>query len=892
MKTPGERLYRALLHLYPERFRNRYGAEMLAFYRERRRAGRRVWPRILLDLIITAAAERLRAFAPLRLLRTFAPSRLSAPERTTMGTLLQDLRLSVRGLARTPGFTAVVLLTLALGIGANAAIFSVVNGILLEPLPFPEPERIVDARHAEPYWSVSEPEFVDYRRDLRPLQALAAYTGYDANLEGDQEPVRITGARVSDGFFSVLGVAPLMGRTYAPEEEKPAQVPSPVIVISERVWRTWFGADRNILTREVRLNGIPRRVIGVMPASFRFPDAGTGVWLPLRLNYDTLWTRNNHYLLLVGRLKPGATAAQVATEANLLAGRWPTDFPDMYSKPLTAEVKPLQERLVGSSRPYLTTLLAAVGFVLLIACANVANLLLIRGEARRRELGIRTALGASRSRLVTQQLTEAGLLALGGGGLGLLVAWGGMRLLLRLAPATLPRLELVRLDGAVLLFTLAVSLGTGVLFGLLPALRASRGSPVAALHESARASASRGGSRMRRGLVMGEVALAVIMLSGAGVLVRSLLTLARIDTGFEPDRILTARINLPPLSYPTDAKAITVVQQIEERVRGLPGVVNAGTMGWAPVVGDHGTWSIEIDGVRAPNIGASPSSDPQQLTPGYFATLGIRMVRGRAFTEQDREDAPLVAVINQAMAKKLWPGRDPIGHTLRMYGNDALPWVTIVGVSQDILSRGVEKTTPPTMFFPYAQSAKSAYIMPRAVTLAVKTTGNPEALGAAVRRIVGELDAGAPVSEVRSMNEVMGTALASRRFTTVLLGWFAALALLLAGLGIYGVIAYGVSQRTYEIGLRQALGADRSSVLGLIVAEGLRLTAVGLVVGLAGTLAAGQLIRSLLVNVKATDPVTLIAVAMLLAGVAALASWIPARRAMAVSPTEALRGGG
>ena len=881
MTVPGERLYRRLLRLYPGEFRRRYGAAMLDFYRERRRrAGPGIWPRLLLDLVVSGAAERLRT-----------EPRLSA-ERITVNTLLRDLRLSLRGLARTPGFTAVVLLTLALGIGANAAIFSVVDGVLLRPLPYPEPDRIVDLRHQEPYGSVSEPEFRDYRRDMKSLDRLAAYTGYDANLAGDQEPVRMKGARVSDGFFQVLGVAPLLGRIYAPDEEKPAQGPSPVIVLSEAVWRTRFGADPKILTREVRLNGIPRRVIGVMPARFGFPEAGTGVWLPLRLNYDSLWTRNNHYLLLVGRLRPGATAAQANAEANLLTHRWVRDFPETYfpDKPFVAEVKPLMEQVLNNSRPYLVTLLAAVGFVLLIACANVANLLLIRGEARRRELGIRTALGATGRRLVAQQLTESGLLALGGGGLGLLVAWGGVRGLLRLAPATLPRLEHVHLDGAVLLFTLAVSLGTGLLFGLIPAARASRGGAVDALREGARSSSSRGGSRMRRLLVMGEVALAVVMLSGAGLLVKSLQSLQRIDIGFDAGRVLTARINLPPLDYQTDAKAIAMVQRVEERVRALPGVVSAGTMGWTPVVNGGGTWSIVIDGHVVKEISEAPSADPQQVTAGYFKTLGVGIVRGRAFSEQDREDAPPVAVINEAMAKLLWPGLDPVGHTLRMF-NPRSPWVTIVGVARDIRSRGVEKTVPPTMYFPYAQAGKSAYFTPRDVTLAVKTTGDPEALGPAVTRLVHELDRGAPVSEVRSMEAVMGTALASRRFTTVLLGWFAGLALLLAGVGIYGVIAYGVAQRTYEIGLRQALGADRGSVLALIMTEGLRLTGVGLAVGLMASLATGRLIRSLLVNVKAADPTTLLLVAALLAMVAALASWIPARRAMAVSPTEALRGG-
>ena len=877
----GERLYLSLLRLYPERFRRRYAAAMLDFYRERRRStGPGVWPRILIDLLLSAAAERLRA-----------EPRLSG-ERITMNTLLRDLRLSLRGLGRTPGFTAVVLLTLALGIGANAAIFSVVNGVLLRPLPFHDPDGIVDFRQQEPYSNVSEPEFRDYRRDLRPLERLAAYTGYDANLAGDQEPVRLTGARVSDGFFAVLGVDPLMGRTYAPDEEKPAQGPSPVIVISEAVWRTQFGADPKILTREVRLNGIPRRVIGVMPARFGFPEAGTGVWLPLRLNYDSLWTRNNHYLLLVGRLRPGATAAQANAEANLLARRWPKDFPETYSpgKPLVVVVQPLRERVLSNSRPYLVTLLGAVGFVLLIACANVANLLLIRGESRRRELGIRTALGATGRRLVAQQLTESALLALAGGGLGLLVAWGGVRALLRLAPDTLPRLQYVRLDGAVLVFTLAVSLGTGLLFGLLPALRAARGDAASALREGARSSSSRGGSRMRRALVVGEVALAVVMLSGAGLLVRSLRSLQQVDIGFDAERILTARLNLPPLNYQVDAKAIGFVRQLEERVRALPGVVSVGIMGWTPVVGGGGTWSILIDGREVKEIAQAPSADPEQVTPGYFKTLGVQILRGRAFTEQDREDAPPVAVINEAMAKQLWPGQDPLGHTLKMF-NPQAPWVTVVGVARDMLSRGVGKSVPATMFFPYAQAGKSAYFIPRQVSIAVKTARDPDAMGGPLRKLVHELDPTAPVSEVRSMEAVMGTALASRRFTTLLLGWFAGLALLLAGLGIYGVIAYGVTQRTYEIGLRQALGADRGSVLGLIVVEGLRLTGTGLAVGLLATVATGQLIRSLLVNVRVTDPLTLFAVALLLAGVAALASWIPARRAMAVSPTEALRGG-
>jgi putative ABC transport system permease protein len=554
-----------------------------------------------------------------------------------------------------------------------------------------------------------------------------------------------------------------------------------------------------------------------------------------------------------------------------------------------ATVVPLEEALLGKTRPYLLALIGAVGFVLLIACVNVANLLLARGEARRRELAIRTSLGASPRRLIRQSLTESVTYAAVGGALGLVLAWLLTRALVAAAPESIPRVQDVRIDAAVLGFTALVTLATGVLFGLVPALRGAMGDVQETLKDGGRSAApGRSFTRTRGVLVIAEVALAVVMLCGAGLLVRSLIALQGVELGFRPDHLLTMQVSLPPQEYPAQ-RSIAFYDGLLARVRAIPGVREASAVYDLPIESGFSIWSILIDDMGMRSVADAPSAMPQMVTPSYFAAMGIPLVRGRTFTERDREGAPLVAVINETMARQLWKGADPIGHTLGML-NEKMPKATIVGVVKDVRQGGFERDVPPTMYFPHAQSYRSAYTSPSSMSLVVRTAGDPLALGNAVRGVVRAMDANVPVTRIRSMEQVVAGSVAGRRFTTTLLSGFAALALLLAGIGIYGVIAYAVSQRTFEIGLRVALGASRASVVSLMLGQGVRLAAIGLAIGVAGALALARLIASLLVGVGTADVPTYAGVAVALGGVAMLASWIPARRAARVQPVEAMRG--
>jgi putative ABC transport system permease protein len=882
-------VFAALLRLYPREFRQRYGTAMRAFHRERMRAARQrgefmplVWVRVMLDAIGSAFAERTRT--------RDSSGRLNIPPEKTVPHLRQDIAYSVRGLVRRPGFTLVVLATLTLGIGANAAIFSVVNGVLIRPLPYPEPERVFQFGHKAPQWLTSDPQFGEYRRNMRSLDGLAAYVNREGTITSGDEPERVRIVSASADFFPVLDVPPLIGRTFAPDEY--ASSPATVVVISHSLWMRRFAGDSTAVGKTLPVNGSERVIVGVMPPEFAFPERRTDLWMPLpRSVLDTPGDWSNYYLFMVARLARGSTLDRARNEATGIAQRMMRDFPQHFNptRPLTPDLNLVNDRLVGSTRPYLYALLGTVGFVLLIACANVANLLLARGEARRTEMAVRTALGATTRRLTAQLLTESAVLSAIGGVLGLALAWLGSRALVAGAPASIPRLEEIAIDPTVVAFTAAVSVFTGLLIGLVPAWRITRAPVAGTLKEGGRGAGTSGTSRARRALVVAEVALAVVMLSGSGLLLRSLLHLQRAGLGFEPSGVLTARVALLQRAY-DDNRSTEFFFQLVERVAALPDVSAAGASGWLPVADDGGLWGYEPEGRNYSNYpdGNWPDAAPQQVTPGYFAAIGLPLLAGRDFGSADRPGAQLTAIVSKRFAEQSWPGADPLGRRFRLGGDG--PWLTIVGVVGDLRARGFGAEPAPTMYFPYAQTATSAYFMPRSMVLLIRTGGDPSRLTPVVRGIVRSLDPRVPVSEVRTLDVVVGASVANRKFSTTLVLGFAALALVLAGIGTYGVIAYGVTQRTFEIGVRQALGAERGTVLRLVLREGLVLCASGLVIGLAGSVAAGRLIRALLVGVSPVDWVTLGTVCLLLAVVSVLACIIPARRAMAVSPVEALRG--
>ncbi len=899
-RDPGERAFRLLLRAYPREFRRRYAADMIDFYRERvatvggsARGLTAAWLQLLPDLLASALAERL---APLHRELDRAPkviSHFAHRREAPMSILLQDVRYALRGIRHRPAFATVILTTLALGIGANAAIFAVVDAVLLRPLPFPSPERLIDLSHDDNGggWTVSEPEFLDYQRGLTSLSGLAAYNGGRLMLAvPGADPILTDYTRVSRDFFGVLGVKPEIGRVFTADEFAPASQ-ARVVVISHGLWVQQYGADPRIVGRTLTLNGTQGTVIGVMPPGFDFPDHETGLWTRWRMNPDSLWTRNNHYLNLVGRLEPNAVLAQLRTQVRTLDQRWPHDFPETYppNEPILRQASLITEQVLGPTRPYLLALLGAVGFILMIACVNVANLLLVRGETRRKELAIRTALGASGGRLARQMLTESAVLALLGALLGAAIGGLGTRVLVALAPADLPRVDQIGINGRVVAFTVVATIFTTFAFGLAPALRSWRRDAADSLREAGRTSTQATPKFARRALVVTEVALAVVMLSGAGLLVRSLVKLQSIDLGFDPSRVLSAEVTLSAAKY-TDTTADELFRQLLGRASRIPGVQSAAAVSYLPITGSDNGWSIMLDGRVLKSISESPAARPEHVTPDYFRTMRIRVLRGRTFTVQDRLGAPPVAMISDGMAKKLWPGVDPIGHTLKMF-DPAAPWVTIVGVVADVRARGFQHDAPMTMYFPYSQSGVSAYTQPRRMTVLLRAERDAAAAATPLRRIVSDLDRSAAVSSVVVMDRVVGDSIASRRFATALLAGFAALALALAGIGIYGVVSYGVSQRRHEIGVRLAVGASTSSIMRLVAGEGGRMTAAGFAFGLVGAAAARSLLRSVLVGVGGTDVVTLVDVILALTLVACAACAVPVWRATRVSPTEVLRDG-
>ncbi|MFW6078570.1 MAG: ABC transporter permease [Gemmatimonadota bacterium] len=799
-----------------------------------------------------------------------------------MDTLIQDLRYAIRTLSRRPGFTVVAVLTLALGIGANTALFSVVDGVLLEPLPYPESDRVAMIFMTRPESSAgnfSYANFEDTRERVRSLDAFAAWGAGAATLTGGAgDAARIDGARVTADFFRVFGVEPALGRTFVPEELTPGG--EPVVVLSHGLWRDRYGGDPGIVGRTVMLDGAAHTVVGVMPPGYAAPyDAR--IWRPFIPTTDPVRRRAFHNIRAVGRLAADTDTEAADGELDGIMATLAEAHPDVNAG-AGARVEPLRDVIVDDVRSALLVLLGAVGFLLLIACANVANLFLARATSRRREIGIRAAMGAGRGRLVRQFLVESTLLAAVAGAAGVLLAAWGVDTLLVLGGEMIPRVEQVAVDGRVLGVALALSLATGALFGLAPALRVSRERIVEVLRSGWGQSADAGSRRLRAGLVVAEMALAVVLVCGAGLLLRSFVQLQGIDPGFRTERLIGFELALPEARYEGSDRVVAFYDELADRLEALPGVSAAGYALTPPVGGGGWSTTMRIEGRPVPESEA-PSVAFNVVSPGYFATLGTPVLRGREFDARDDADAPGVVLINRTAAERFWPGEDPVGRRINAGPNPDAPYATIAGVVDDVREGPLEREAGPTLYFPHAQEAF------RSVAVIARTGTDPAAVLPSVRDAVAGLDPELPLLGLGTAEEQLSGAVAGPRFNMVILGTLAALALLLACIGIYGVLAYMVGRRTREIGVRIALGADRRDVVGLVVRDGLRLTALGLAIGLAGAVALGRLLSSLLFDVGPTDPATFAVVAGLVTITALAATWVPARRATRVDPIVALR---
>jgi putative ABC transport system permease protein len=800
-----------------------------------------------------------------------------------MHTLWQDLRYAVRSLGRSPGFAFAAIATLAIGIGANTAIFSVVHGVLLRPLPFGQPERLVAVwgHHvAIGRETASLPDFLDWRRESRAVEDMAAFANTRYNLAGDGEPEVVRGAVATANLLPLLGLAPAVGRGFTVDEERAGA--ARVVMLSDGYWRRRFGARPDVLGRSLSLSGVPHTVVGVAPPALRLQQA-VDVWAPLVT--DTTLGRRNDFLTVIGRLRAGATLAQAQEELSTIGRRLAAQYPASNAG-WGVELLGLQEQVVGGIRPALLVFMGAVALVLLIACANVANLMLARVTAREREVTIRTALGASRARLARQLLTESAAVALAGGTAGLLLAVWGVQALRTLGPGTIPRSEEVGIDPVALGFALGLSLLTGFLFGLLPALRVLGRDPHAGLQASGRGSTGGSGVRTTRGaLVLAEVALAFMLLVGAALLLRSFNRLQQVDPGFTGEGILTARLALPRNGYAEPERRLAFAERLMERLRATPGVRSAALASDPPLGGSARYWSFSVEGVEPPPAEVVQDAVVSAAGPGYFETVGIPLVEGRLITHADRSDAPAVAVVGQALARRYWPDRSPLGARITFGdpADTASTWATIVGVVGDVRQESLAEPPYPQVYLPFAQ------LPVRSVVIAARGPLEPLALLPGLKAAVAELDPGLPLSEVATLDQMVTATLARPRVNAALLGGFALVALALAAVGIYGVIAYGVIQRTRELGIRMALGAGSDQLLRLVVRQGMAPVLAGVALGAAGALAAGRLLRSLLFGVGAADPLTFALVTGFLLAVALLASYLPARRAAGADPMVALR---
>jgi len=823
-----------------------------------------------------------------------------------MDNFFRDVRFAARNLARTPGFALVTILTLALGIGANTAIFSVVNAVILRPLGYPRPDELVYISSQFPsmgfdqFW-ISPPEFLELQERARSFSSIGAYAVGQVNLAASDRPRRVQVAQASAELFRALGVAPAEGRVFDPSETRPGG--AQVAILSHEIWRSAFGG-RSIVGQLAEIDGVRRTIVGVMPPRFDVADQHVEVWLPLVLDPANRRNRGNHYLYLVGRLADGVTVARARGELEALLGDWQRSITGMDNPPREQRVHtpntqdhrlrfdPLQAQIVGSARTSVWVLQGAVVFVLLIACANLANLLLARAESRHKEFAVRAAMGAGRGRLLRQFMTEGCLLTVSGAVLGLAVAVAGVRALIAAYPDSLPRSADVSLDAGVLMFTLVVALATGAVFGFAPLLHLAPDATSMALKEGGqRATAGAGRQRLRRTLVVAEIALAVALVIGAGLLLRTVANLTRVDGGFARDQLVTFLVDLPNATYKTPQQIVSFYRRLTDRLRAVPGVRSVAAMTGLPPVRQVDANDTSIEGYKAPPKGPFENVDYYQVaTAGYAETMGIPVVEGRAFQPSDTI-GPKVALINQTMARTFYGAQSPIGRRVRPMAPPSanIPWFTIVGVVKDVKQGGVDRKTGTELYFEFEQLQDVSNFIPPTLNVVLRTRLAPEALAPSIRQIVADEDPALPVVKLRAMDDVFAEAIGRPRLLAELLGIFAGLALLLAAIGSYGVLSYMVTERRREIGIRMALGADRASVLRMVLSQGLRLTLVGVVAGLAAAFATTRLLASLLFGVRPTDPATIAAVVGLISGVALVACYLPARGATRVDPMLVLR---
>jgi predicted permease len=814
-----------------------------------------------------------------------------------MRTLWQDMRYGARMLFKQPVFTLIAVLTLALGIGANTAIFSIVNGLLLNPLPYRNADRLAIIWTHSPGANVAQDwpspgQFSALKSENSVFEQLALAQGSNVILSGNAEPERLGAVRASSAVFSLLGAQAMLGRVFLPEEDTPDKTLT--VILSHGLWRRRFGGDPKVLGQTLTINGRGYTVVGVMPPDFALgyevmPTVGSvaqaELLLPLPLSVERMNNHGDENYNVLARLKPGATTAQAQAELNLAVRRMEQQFPGNYpaSRRFSFSIRPLLEQAVGDVRLALYVLLGAVGCVLLIACANVANLLLARAATREREMAVRAAIGAGRWRVVRQLLTESVLLSVVGGALGLLLAVWGLALLRWLNPGDIPRLAAIRIDNRVMAFTTAVAALTGILFGLAPALRSSRVNLSETLKEGGRSLVG-GHHRLRNLLVVTEIALSLVLLIGAGLLIRSFLHVQQVEPGFAPQNVLSMRMSLVGPAYSDEARRVSFYQQLWERIRRLPGVEAAGGVSALPLTGGIGWGSVTIEGYNASSGQNMIQADMRSASVGYFETMKVPLIRGRFFADQDTKESQRVVIVDENMANTYWPNADPIGKRLKFGGADSdSPWMTVVGVVANVKHYALDTDSRVALYTSHLQGGAGS------LSIAVRTTADPLGMAAAVTREARALDPNLPLYDVKTMEQWLSESLARRRFAMLMLGLFAVVAMLLAGVGIYGVMSYTVERRIREIGIRVALGAQTRDVLRLVVRQGMSLTGIGVTLGLTAAIAATRVMAGLLFGVRATDPLTFVLIALLLALVALAACWIPAWRATKVDPMVALR---